>query len=112
MCLLLMYGMAKIINGILTYRQWRVTNTVIVVVVFHRLVFSLRKIHLIISVLTDMLSLSYRAEHRSVRLPIILCCLSMSHAECPQIPFILHSSEAAMYSSASVRAEFELQSLF
>lgn len=38
----------------------------------------------------------------------LLCCFSMSSAEGKQIPFVLCISEAAMYSSASARAEFKL----
>lgn len=38
----------------------------------------------------------------------LLWCLTMSNAESRQIPFTVHSSEAAMYRSASVRAEFNL----
>lgn len=38
----------------------------------------------------------------------LLFCLSMSNAESRQIPFTVYSSEAAMYRSASVRAEFNL----
>lgn len=117
MCLLLMCEMTQIINGEQTYRQWRVSNTVFVVIVVLVLCFigwyyPIRKMRLIVSMLTDMLSLTHRAEHGRCRIPIILCCLSMSHAESPQIPFTLHSSEAAMYSSASARAELKLLSLF
>lgn len=39
-CFLLMCEMTQIINGKLTYRQWRVSYTVVVIIVFYRLMLS------------------------------------------------------------------------